>query len=114
MILGRFGDGERKLLRIVAENAEVGDLGAEARDEACEQIAIGIVKRGARQLRARLDDLVAGREQRDPYAPADFERGETERRRKRNVLHGETTAGGQCDRAGAHILTGQPTVGAEF
>ena len=32
MILGGFGDGARQLLRIVVENAEVGDLGAKARD----------------------------------------------------------------------------------
>ena len=30
------------------------------------------------------------------------------------MLHGETASGGQRDSAGAHILTSQPAVGAEF
>ena len=107
-------DRARQFLRIVAQNAEIGDLGAEALDQAGQQIAVGIVKRRARQCRSRLDDLVAGREQGDAHAPADFNRGETERGRERHVLRRKPPAGRQRHRAGRDVFAGEAAVGAAF
>ena len=112
VIGGGGGDGACELLRIVAQNAEIGDRGAEAREQPGEQIAVGIVKRGARQRRSRLDDLVAGREQRRPARAGARKLGETERRRERHMLHRKPPAGGQRHRAVAHIFAGEPPIGA--
>ena len=113
-----IGGGGREraleLTRIVAENAEIGELGAEPRDQPAEQITVGIVERGARQRRTRLDDFVPGGEQSDAHAPADLELGEAERGGKRHVLHREPPACRQRHRARPHVLAGEPAVGAAF
>jgi len=49
MIGGGSADRAREFFRIVAENAEVGDLRAETREQTLEQAAVGIIKRSARQ-----------------------------------------------------------------
>ena len=55
------------------QDAEVGHRGAEPLEQAVEQRAVGVVERRGGPRPARLDDLVAGREQRDAHAPPHLE-----------------------------------------
>ena len=110
----RGRDRALKLLGIVRQNAEIGRGRAKALDQTSEEIAVGIEQRGLRSRRARLDDLVAGREHRDPYRPSYGERGEPDRGRERDMLLGEAPARRQHHGAGAQILARKPSVGANL
>ena len=87
-------------------------VGAEPLQHAGEQIAVGVVERGGGPRSAGLDDLVAGREQRDPHAPAHGEPRQPDRGGERHVLRREPPAGRKQQRALAHVLAGKPPVGA--
>ena len=109
---GRRGKRAFKFFRIVAQNAEIGDFDVKARHQSRQQIAVGIVQRGARQSGARLDDFVAGREQRDAHPAVHSKLGETERGGERHVLHGKPPAGRHGNRPCPQVLAGKPPIGA--
>ncbi len=112
VILRRGGDRAGNLSGLVGQDAEIGHRGAEAREHRREQAAVRIIERGGRTHRARLDDLVAGREQRDAHAPPHVQRREAERSREREMLGLQPPASGQRDRTAAQILASKARVGA--
>jgi hypothetical protein len=87
-------------------------LRLEPRQQPAQQFAVRIVKPGHGKRRARLDDLVAGREDRDAYAPPDRQLAQPQRRRHAQVLRLKPAARGQRDRTAPHVLAGKPPVRA--
>ena len=107
-------DGARQRVGLVGQNAEIGHDGAQALEQFDQQEAVGIVDGGAAARAARLDHLVAGGEDRDFQPPAHAERGQAERGGKRDVLRLQHGAGRDHHAAFAHVLAGEPPVGAEL
>ncbi len=105
-------DRARELVAIVRQDAEIGHRGPETLEQPRQQVAIGVEQGGAGPRRARLDDLVAGREHGDADAAEHVEAGQADRGGQRHVLRREPPAGRQHDRAGAHVLAGKPAIGA--
>jgi len=114
MIPRRGCDRALELIGIIWKDAEIGRAGAEALDQPRQQIAVG-VEQGCRRARpARLDDLVAGREHRDPHPPPHRQRRDADCSRQCHMRLGEPPASRQHDDTGAQVLPGQPPVGPKL
>src|ERR1700704_392258 len=79
-------DRAREPSGVVRQDAEIARRGTEGLDEPREQVAIGIEQSWTRAGRARIDDLVPGREHGDADTAEHLEGGQTDRRRQRDVL----------------------------
>ena len=88
----------------VGQDTHIGDGAAEPLGEARDDIAVGIIDAALAQRRARLVNLVAGREDRHPKPPEHRERGPPDRGGKADILRPQGPAGGQDRRAGRDIL----------
>ena len=96
----------------VRQDAEVGHCGAGPAAKGGQQDAVAVeaLRRAGRV--ARIDQLVSGREQRDPKLLADLEGGQAERRRQRHVLRTQPRPTGQRQRPARHVLPGRSRVRA--
>ena len=110
------GSGERAPQRvgIVAKNAEIGHGCAEPLQQSAQQIAVGVVDRGAAARGSRLDHFVAGGEDRHFKPPPHLDIRDAERGGERDVLRLQHGAGRQHDMTGGHVFAGKPPIRAEF
>jgi len=92
----RRADRVREFLRLVGEDAEVGHFGAEAREHRRQKPTVGVVESGLGARRARLDNLIAGREQGNAHPPSHTERRNANRRGERQMLRARRRPAGSA------------------
>ncbi|KIT81838.1 hypothetical protein QP71_00105, partial [Staphylococcus aureus] len=106
----REARGERR--GRVAQDAEIGDLGAEARQQRGDHHPVRVVDRTRRQRPAGLGELVAGGEHRHPQPPAHGQAVVAARGGERQVLGAQAPALRDDEGALPRILAARAGVGA--
>ena len=108
----RGGEAPRELVAIVAQDAEIDDFRAEAGEQAREQQPVRIMDRAFAETPARLDQLVARREQRDPQPSPDLDGSEADRGGKCHVLGLHPAAGRQDEGTATDVFAHATQIGA--
>jgi hypothetical protein len=97
---------------VVGQNTEIGHLRAKPRQQAREEITVGVENSGVIARCAGLDHLIAGRKNRHFQPPPHLDFGHADRGGERDVLRVQHRAGDQHDCAFRRILTSKAPVRA--
>ncbi|MNV41410.1 hypothetical protein D3C71_1330450 [compost metagenome] len=103
---------ESRLAWLVGENAGLDDLATQRIQPMAQQCAVAVVDAAGLERCARIDQFIAGGQQRHPWSPHDLHMGAALRCRDRQFERTETLAGAQQHIADAVLLTLRADVAA--